>query len=323
MQLPNAQATVVEWGPGPQTVQADRYAIYKQELEPNFRAISGLTGTLWDNYKGSFLLKTISNYWPGRGSTYFYRGIKIVNNTGYALFLPDNSDLEKKLVYYHIKEVSGVTTTQERYQDNLQVYDNGIGYNAQNADGEFYPTAVWVDSYGRLRNDRGTIFRTSNGQSLCFQSPESSSYYGYYGYTQSDCGPGWTNGGVTVSFQQLYNDGAYYYDYVGHTWGDYQSSPSSYPWGTLSSNSEGGGSWSSQDEYLNNYRSYGDMFINGTGRYQAWWTYTMSKQFVDSYGNVSSETSAFQGKQLGSCNASYHWTWVTVRMCYKSSSQGS
>ena len=65
------------------------------------------------------------------------------------------------------------------------------------------------------------------------------------------------------------------------------------------------------------------MFINGTGRYQAWWTYTMSRQFVDAFGNVSSETSAFQGKDLGSCNASYPWTWVTVRMCYKSSSQGS
>lgn len=319
MQLSNAQATVVEWGPGPQTVQADRYAIYKMELEPSYRAISGLTGTLWDQYAGSYLLKQSTTAWPGKGSTYFYRGIKIINNTGYTLFLPDRSDLEKKLVYYHIKEVSGVTTTQERYQDNLQVYDYGIGYNAMHADGEHFPTAVWVDGQGRLRNDRGTAFKTSNGQSLCFSD---NSYIGYAGFTAVGCGTGWVDGGVSTSLQVLYDDGDNYRDYVGHGWSDYISGP--YIYGTLSNTSQDGGAWSVRDEHASNLRPYGDLFNAGTSRYTSWWTYIMSKDYSNYNGTaILDDASTYQGNPNGACPNGYPWAWVTVRMCYKSASQGS
>lgn len=322
MQLSNAQATVIEWGPGPQTVQADRYAIYKLELEPNFRAISGLTGTAWDNYKGSFLLKTLFGGFYGRGSTYFYRGIKIINNTGYTLFLPDNSDLEKKLVYYHIKEVSGVTTTQERYQDNLQILDNGYGSNGDHLDGEHFATAVWVDAQGRLRNDRtGPYAKTSAGPSLCFSD---NSYIGYAGYTDvSGCGTGWIDGGVSTSLQYMYNDNAYYTDYVGHTWADlWGANASTYAYGALSHAYDGGNAWGVQDEYANGLRS-GDLFTYGTSRYNVWWTYVMSKNYIQYDGSTVPENLASQSNQLGGCPNGYPWVWVTVRCCYKASYAGS
>jgi hypothetical protein len=319
MQLSNAQATVIEWGPGPQTAQVDRYAIYKMELESNFRAISGLTGTAWDNYKGSFLLKTLGGGFNGRGSTYFYRGIKIVNNTGYTLFLPDNSDLEKKLVYYHVKEVPNVTTTQERYWDSLQIFDNGYGSNGDHLDGEHFATAIWVDAQGRLRNDRGTWARTSSGQNLCFSD---SSYIGYAGFTAVGCGTGWVDGGVSTSLQYQYNDYAYYTDYVGHTWVDYQYSPSSYPWGVLSHSSDGGNAWGVQDEYANSFRS-GDLFTYGTTRYNVWWTYVMSKNYTSYGGSTLDDNVAGQATTLGSCPGGFPWVWVTVRCCYKSAASGT
>ena len=322
MQLSNAQATVIEWGPGPQTVQADRYALYKFELESGFRANQGLTGNAWDNYKGSFLIKTIFSSWPGRGSTYFYRGIKIVNNTGYTLFLPDNSDLEKKLVYYHVKEVSGVTTTQEQYYDGLQIYDSGsIGYNAFHGDGEHFPKAVWVDAQGRLRNDRtGTFARTSGGQSLCFSD---NSYIGYAGYTAVGCGTGWVDGGVSTSLQYMYNDNAYYTDYVGHTWADlYNANASTYAFGALSHAYDGGNAWGVQDEYANGLRS-GDLFTYGSSRYNVWWTYVMSKNYTQYDGSTLDEVATSQSNQLGGCPNGYPWVFVTVRCCYKYAASGT
>jgi hypothetical protein len=327
MILYNSQATVVEWGPGPQTVQADRYAMYKMELEPTFRAISGLTGNAWDNYKGSFLIKNLLGQFLGRGSTYFYRGIKIVNNTGYGLFLPDNSDLEKKLVYYHVKEVPNVTTTQEKYQDGLTVGDTGYGFNADHVSSEHFPNAVWVDVQGKLRNDRtGPFGKTSAGPNLCFSD---NTYAGYGPYTAiAACGTGWVDGGVSSSLLYMHNDNSYYTDYVGHTWADYCATlginPDYYALGALSTVLDDGNAWGVQDEYASMLRvGTGDLFVYGATRYNFWWTYVMSKNYTNYDGSIVDESAASQSNQLGGCPNGYPWVFVTLRYCYKSSTQGS
>jgi len=58
----------------------------------------------------------------GPGGNYVYplsnRAMKIVNNTGYDLFVPQNSQAETNDVYYNISQVSGVSAYYGNYIDN-------------------------------------------------------------------------------------------------------------------------------------------------------------------------------------------------------------
>ena len=308
------------WGQGPHQAHLDNH-YYDSLQDPSSYPVDPAFG----QYKGEWQLQYIDGYTRMRGGVNFYRDLGATNTTNYDLFLPDGVD-EKKSVYYHLKDVPGITTIQDPYS-TFDSYGNRTGTTST---GNAIP-GLWLDSYNLLRNDVTTSGDTyGGGGGHCWQNYGDWDYYGASPTQPSDCPSGWINGGVVSTFiygvnettanRYNYNpnnyNSDYNYDYGGtgyfrdsrgYGWNDNHPGGEAYnyPWSQLI------------PEMLSRHdqsTAYGhpDPFINGTYQSSLFWAWLTGRSGT----NAPTGIQGHQSNGFG-CNAGFPYFALAVRRCYK------
>jgi len=302
--LYNGGSINLEIGPGPAVAHDDNF-YFDVLQDPGTYAID----PTWGQYRGEWQMQ----YNKGgneKGSSYFQKSIQISNNSGYDVFIPSNGSDEYKSVFYHIKESSGVTTTQGIY---------GPKYSQIVNDGVNTVPGLWSDNSGYLRADTAQAGDSYGGGGLyCWQNNGDWNYYGASPLTSPpNCPSGFSNGGVYSGFYygidmrnvSMYdNNGNYiygqFYDSRGVAWNSTQGS--SYPWSYINPGWFGSGSYAKHDNSV--FGKFG-VEVYGNSMPYFGWTWLMAF-YGNTYGNNT------QSRVYG-CNASYPYSAGAVRLCRK------
>ena len=325
-----ANFTLSAWGQGPYQAHLDGH-LYNALCDPIAYPTPG-----FGQYQGEWQLQysassSYNNALIERGNVYFQKDLGGINTTSYDLFLPDNTADERKSVFYHLKDVPGISTIQGPYNTRSAGYDT-----TTTTDGNAV-LGLWLDNGNLLRNDVTTAGDTYGGGGIhCWQNDYDWNYYGASPTQPSDCPSGWINGGVASAFLQGINattaqrfdysphnywtddyqppgdylnaGTGYFRDSRGYGWNDYYSSnANSYPWTQLMPDM-----LSKHDQSSGYSKYYLDPFFNGTVQPSIFWAWLTGKPGTNS-------TTGIQGRQNNpfGCNASFQWFALAVRRCYK------
>jgi hypothetical protein len=316
--------TLSNWGQGPYQAHLDLH-LFNSLMNPYNYPVDPTFG----QYKGEWQLEysTPSSY-DGhpleRGSFIFQKDMAGINTTSYDLFLPNNTADEKKSVFYHLKDVPGISTIQGPY--NIRGAP-GTAYQTI-TDGTNAILGLWLDAYNLLRNDVTAEGDTYGGGGIhCWQSSGDWSYYGASPTQPSDCPSGWINGGIASMFTQGANSAAanrynynpnnfnpdsnydyggtgYFRDSRGYGWDNFVSSPSYYIWTQLI------------PEMLSKHDPNGyarsDPFVLGTYQSTMFWAWLTGRNGTNPvYGTQGAQSAPF------GCSASWPYFALAVRRCYK------
>ena len=314
--------TLSSWGQGPYQAHLDKQT-YNGLCDTNSYPVDPTYG----QYKGEWQLQYTYEFGTHlRGGVYFYKDLGGTNTTSYDLFLPEGSADEKKSVYYHLKDVPGITTIQNPY-NTFDQYGNRTGVETA---GNAIP-GLWLGPDNLLRNDVTTAGDTyGGGGGHCWQYSGDWNYYGASPTQPSDCPSGWINAGVAATFVQGINATStnrynynpnnynpdYNYDYGGtgyfrdsrgYGWNDYYSvsNANNYPWTQLI------------PEMLSRHdqsSTYGkqDPFQYGSYQSSMFWAWLTGRAGT----NHPTTSSGYQSNPFG-CNASFPYFALAVRKCYK------
>ena len=304
--LYNGGSINLEIGPGPAAAHDDNF-YYDSLQDPNQYA----TDPTWGRYRGEWQMQYYKGGNGERGSSYFQKAIQVSNNSGYDVFIPSNSSDENKSVFYHIKESSGVTTTQGVY---------GALYSTIVNDGVNTVPGLWSDSSGYLRADTAQSGDNYAGGGIhCWQNNGDWSYYGASPLTTPpNCPSGFTNNGVYSGFYAgndmrsvtTYDNSGNYYSYGpfidsrGYSWNSYQGS--TYPHSFIYPNWFGSPTYAKHDNSL--LGKFG-VEIYGNSMPYFGWTWLMAF-----YGNTYGHNSQ---SQVYGCYQGYPYSAGAVRLCRK------
>lgn len=322
-----ANFTLSAWGQGPYQAHLDGH-LYNPLIDPQNYPVNPTFG----QYKGEWqlyfdVIGSYNNVLIEKGGVYFQKDLGGINTTSYDLFLPDNTADERKSVFYHLKDVPGISTIQGPYNSPDLVT---LGYTTTTTDGNA-ALGLWLDNQNLLRNDVTTSGDTYGGGGIhCWQSSGDWNYYGASPTQPSACPSGWINAGVASTFVQGVNEVSanrynynpnnynpdsnydyggtgYFRDSRGYGWNDYYSGgqATTYPWTQLI------------PEMLSRHdqsSTYGkqDPFINGTYQSSMFWAWLTGRAGTNPPTGV-------QGRQSNpfGCAASYPFFALAVRRCYK------
>jgi len=319
-----ANFTLSSWGQGPYQAHSDSH-LYNNLIDPGAYP----TDPAFGPYKGEWQLQynassSYNNALIERGGVYFQKDLGGINTTSYDLFLPDNTADERKSVFYHLKDVPGISTIQGPYNTRVENDPTTTTTDGNAALG------LWLDNANLLRNDVTTAGDTYGGGGIhCWQNSGDWNYYGASPTQPSDCPSGWINAGVAATFVQGINATStnrynynpnnfnpdYNYDYGGtgyfrdsrgYGWNDYYGgNANTYPWTQLI------------PEMLSKHdqsSAYGkqDPFINGTYQSSLFWAWLTGR-------NGANSPTGVQGRQSNAfgCSAGYPYFALAVRRCYK------
>ena len=324
-----ANFTLSAWGQGPYQAHLDGH-LYNALCDP----IAYPTNPSFGQYKGEWQLQyfassSYNNVLIEKGGVYFQKDLGGINTTSYDLFLPDNTADERKSVFYHLKDVPGISTIQGPYNIPSAYFYTPDTKTDGNA-----VLGLWLDNGNLLRNDVTTAGDTYGGGGIhCWQYSGDWNYYGASPTQPSDCPSGWINAGVASTFVQGvnsttanrynynpnnynpdsnydYGGTGYFRDSRGYGWNDYYSSnASSYPWTQLI------------PEMLSKHdqsSAYGkqDPFINGTYQSSMFWAWLTGRAGNNAPITGGGSSLARQSNPFG-CAASFPFFALAVRRCYK------
>jgi hypothetical protein len=302
--LYNSGSINLNLGPGPAAAHDDNF-YYDSLQDPNQYSIN----STWGQYRGEWQLLYSIYGANDHSSSWFQRGIQIANSSGYDIFIPSNSSAENKSVFYHVKESSGVSTTQGVYGNSSTGYTNN-----SNA----LPRLWYENNTAELRAYQSAAGDTYGGGGIhCWQNNGDWNYYGASATQPNDCPSGFSNSGVYSGFYYgnnmetvtTYDNSGNYYSYGqyidsrGYGWDSFYSGyASSYPWCFIYPSWFGSATYGKHDQTVFGQT---DIAIYGNGMpYFGWsWLHAMG---VNGYGS-----------QPFGCSSSYPYFAGAVRICRK------